>query len=155
MTGAQAEGAEGNSCVIQSSLVCNNDHKFDAWFRNAQAYDEQQGRGVLTCPVCTSAKVAKAIMAPAVSRASSDKVALSIGHPEQRQLREAMKALRQKVTSEADYVGEKFAEEARKIHFKEVDPRGIYGEATRDEVASLVEDGVDFMPLPHLPDEQN
>ena len=64
-------------------------------------------------------------------------------------------ALRKKVTSEADYVGDKFAEEARKIHFKEVDPRGIYGEATRDEVAALVEDGVDFMPLPHVPEEAN
>ena len=74
-------------------------------------------------------------MAPAVSRADSDKVSLSIGHPQHQQLREAMLALRNKVTSEADYVGDKFAEEARKIHFKEVDPRGIYGEATREEVA--------------------
>ena len=60
-----------------------------------------------------------------------------------------------KVTSEADYVGEQFADEARKIHFKEVEPRGIYGEATRDEVAGLIEDGVDFVPLPHIPEDQN
>ena len=66
-----------------------------------------------------------------------------------------MIALRNKVTSEADYVGDKFAEEARKIHFKEVEPRGIYGEATRDEVVGLVEDGVDFMPLPHIPEDHN
>ena len=66
-----------------------------------------------------------------------------------------MLALRNKVTSEADYVGDKFAEEARKIHFKEVDAHGIYGEATREEVAALVEDGVDVMPLPSIPEEHN
>ena len=66
-----------------------------------------------------------------------------------------MQALRNKVTAEADYVGDKFADEARKIHFKEVDARGIYGEATREEVASLIEDGVDFMPLPSVPEEHN
>jgi hypothetical protein len=82
-------------------------------------------------------------------------VALSIGHPQQAQWREMLKALRNKVTAEADYVGDKFAEEARKIDYKEVDPRGIYGEATREEVAGLVEDGVDFMPLPHVPEEHN
>jgi hypothetical protein len=99
--------------------------------------------------------VQKQMMAPAVSRAEAEKVSLSIGHPEHRQLREAMRALRQKVVSEADYVGDKFAEEARKIHFKEVDPRGIYGEATREEAAALLEDGVDFMPLPNIPEEAN
>ena len=94
-------------------------------------------------------------MSPAVSRAGSEKVSLSIGHPQHQQLREAMLALRNKVTSEADYVGDKFAEEARKIHFKEVDARGIYGEATKEEVAALIEDGVDFMPLPTVKEEHN
>jgi hypothetical protein len=141
--------------VINYSLVCANDHKFDAWFRNAEAYEQQHKRGIVTCPVCNSGSVGKALMAPSLSRSGGDKVALSIGHPQHAQLREAMVALRNKVTSEADYVGDKFAEEARKIHFKEVDPRGIYGEATREEVAGLLEDGVDFMPLPTLPEEHN
>jgi hypothetical protein len=141
--------------VIHYSLVCDKSHKFDGWFSNAAAYDAQKLKGLVTCPICLSTAVDKALMSPAVSRASSEKVSLSIGHPQHRQLREAMLALRQKVTSEADYVGDKFAEEARKIHFKEVDPRGIYGEATREEVSALVEDGVDFMPLPNLPEEHN
>jgi hypothetical protein len=141
--------------VIHYALVCENEHKFEAWFRSAEAYDEQHKRGIVTCPVCMSGSVEKALMAPAVSRANSEKVSLSIGHPEHAKLREALKALRQKVMSEADYVGDKFAEEARKIHFKDVEARGIYGEATPDEVASLVEDGVDFMPLPNLPEEHN
>jgi len=141
--------------VIHYALVCENEHKFEAWFRNAEAYDEQHKRGIVSCPVCMSGVVEKALMAPAVSRANSEKVSLSIGHPQHAQLRDALKALRNKVTSEADYVGDKFAEEARKIHFKDVEARGIYGEATQDEVAALVEDGVDFMPLPNLPEENN
>ena len=141
--------------MIHYSLVCESDHKFDAWFRNADAYDQQSARGIVTCPICNSVKVSKGLMAPSVSRANSDKVALSIGHPQQAQLREALLALRNKVTAEADYVGDRFADEARKIHYKEVDPRGIYGEATREEVASLIEDGIDFMLLPNVPEEHN
>ncbi len=141
--------------MIHYSLVCESDHKFDAWFRNADAYDQESARGIVTCPICNSVKVSKGLMAPSVSRANSDKVALSIGHPQQAQLREALLALRNKVTAEADYVGDRFADEARKIHYKEVDPRGIYGEATREEVASLIEDGIDFMPLPNVPEEHN
>lgn len=141
--------------MIQYSLSCENSHRFDAWFRNAAAYDEQVERGIVTCPICSTQAVTKALMAPAVSTKKADKVSLSVGHPEQEQLRAAMKSLRDKVVSEADYVGDKFAEEARKIHENEVEPRGIYGEATREEVTSLVEDGVDFMPLPNLPEEHN
>ena len=141
--------------MIHYSLICDRSHKFDGWFASAGAYDAQHARGLVTCPICLTTEVEKAIMAPAVSRAGSDKVALSMGHPEHAKLREAVLALRNKVTSEADYVGDKFAEEARKIHYKEVDPRGIYGEATREEIASLVEDGVDFLPLPSVKEEHN
>jgi len=141
--------------VITYSLVCENEHKFDAWFRNGQAYQDQHDRGIVTCPICNSSAVEKAMMAPAVSRANSEKVAVSTGHPEHAQLLETMRALRTKMISEADNVGDKFAEEARKIHFKEVEARGIYGEATREEVTALLEDGVDFMPLPSLPEEHN
>ena len=141
--------------MIHYSLLCDKSHKFDGWFANAAAYDAQKARGLVTCPICLTTAVDKAIMSPAVNRAGSEKVSLSIGHPQHQQLREAMQALRNKVTTEADFVGDKFAEEARKIHFKDVEARGIYGEATRDEVASLLEDGVDFMPLPNLPDEHN
>ena len=141
--------------MIIYSLICDNSHKFDAWFRSAEAYDEQHERGIVTCPMCNSVKVEKALMAPAVSRMNSDKVSLSTGHPMQSEIREMLRTMRKKVTSEADYVGDKFAEEARKIHFKEAEARGIYGEATRDEVAELIDDGVDFLPLPHIPEEAN
>jgi hypothetical protein len=141
--------------VITYSLTCANAHTFDAWFRNAAAYDEQHRKGIVTCPVCMSAEVEKAPMAPAVARGGPEKVALSAGHPQHAELMTMMRALRRKVVSEADYVGDRFAEEARRIHFREADPRGIYGEATREEVAGLVEDGIDFLPLPTFPDEHN
>jgi hypothetical protein len=141
--------------VIQYSLVCENGHQFDAWFKSAAAYDAQHAGNVVTCPLCDSHVVDKALMAPAVSRANSEKVSLSAGHPEQAKIREMLKKVRQKVETEADYVGDKFAEEARKIHYGEVDQRGIYGEASREEVTGLLEEGVEFMPLPTLPDERN
>ena len=160
--------------MIQYALVCENTHQFEAWFRSASAYDEQIKIGVVTCPVCATSKVNKALMAPAVGRKGNSQsapsgadmdggsnkgentsVSLSAGHPEQKQLQKAIRELREKITAEADYVGDKFASEARKIHNEKVEPRGIYGEATAEETASLIEEGVEFMPLPALPEEQN
>ncbi|GHA26802.1 hypothetical protein GCM10007989_23270 [Devosia pacifica] len=140
--------------MIQYALVCENAHRFDAWFGNAEAYEAQHARKLVTCPVCDSAHVEKALMAPAV-RTQKEKVAVSAGHPEHQKIREALRALRRKVETEADYVGERFAEEARKIHYGEADQRGIYGEASRDEVTGLLEDGIEIMPLPVLPDDHN
>jgi hypothetical protein len=139
--------------VIQYSLHCAKGHSFDAWFRNAQAFDDQKARGIVACAVCGDGAVEKAPMAPAVARTDQGKVSLSSAHPDAARFREMLRAYRQKVTSEADYVGDKFAEEARKIHFEEADQRGIYGEATRDEIAGLLDDGVDFLPLPDIADD--
>ena len=141
--------------MIQYSLHCANAHDFDAWFKNAAAFDEQQARGIVQCPVCASNAVSKALMAPAVARSGSEKMSLSSGHPDVAKFRELLRAYRQKVVSEADYVGDKFAEEARRIHFEEVEAHGIYGEATRDEVIALAEEGIEFAPLPDLPEESN
>jgi hypothetical protein len=141
--------------VIQYSLHCGNDHSFDAWFKNAAAFDEQQVRGMVTCAICGTPEVSKAPMAPAVARSGSEKMSLSAGQPDTAKVRELLRAYRHKVVSEADYVGDKFAEEARKIHFEEVEARGIYGEATRDEVVALAEEGIEFAPLPDLPEEHN
>jgi hypothetical protein len=141
--------------VIQYLLQCSNGHQFDAWFRNAAAFDEQQARGIVTCAICGDGTVEKALMAPALSRTEERQAAPGRGPLDAAKFREMLRQYRQKVTSEADYVGDKFAEEARKIHFEEVEARGIYGEATRDEVVALVEDGIDFLPLPGLPEEHN
>ncbi|MHA6688903.1 DUF1178 family protein [Devosia sp. A449] len=139
--------------MIQYSLHCAQGHQFDAWFKNAAAFDEQQARGIVTCAVCGDGSIEKALMAPAVARLDTQKLALSPTPAEAAKFREMLRAYRQQVTSQADYVGDNFAEEARKIHFEEVEARGIYGEATRDEVAGLLDDGIDFLPLPDVADD--
>jgi len=141
--------------LIRFSLNCEHGHEFDAWFRSNDDYETQKKRGFVECPECGSAKVGKALMAPAVSTGrKKEKIALAMGEA-QRQAMTQLKALSEKMRENADYVGDKFAEEARKIHFGEVDPRGIYGEATPDEARGLIDDGVEFLPIPVFPDDQN
>ncbi len=141
--------------MIRFSLVCEHDHDFEAWFRSNDDFETQAKRGFVECPSCGSNKVGKALMAPAVSTGrKKEKMALAMGQA-QREAMAQLKALSEKMRANADYVGDKFAEEARKIHFGETDPRGIYGEATAEEARSLAEDGVDFMPIPVFPDDRN
>lgn len=141
--------------MIRFSLRCEHDHEFDGWFRDSADYDTQRKRGLVSCPACNSGKVEKALMAPSVSTARrKEKVALAVGE-EQRKLMGKLREMTKKVRENADYVGDRFAEEARKIHFGETEARGIYGEATPDEAKGLIEDGVDFMPLPEFPEDRN
>lgn len=141
--------------MIRFSLHCEHDHEFEAWFRSNDDFETQKKRGFVECPQCGSHKVGKALMAPAVSTGrKKEKIALAMGEA-QKQAMAQLKALSEKMRENADYVGGKFAEEARKIHFGEADARGIYGEATPEEAKSLVEDGVEFMPIPVFPDDRN
>lgn len=141
--------------MIRFSLSCPDGHAFDGWFRDGEDFSAQKGRGLVACPVCGSAEVDKALMAPAISTGRKrETIALAMGE-EQRKALARLKAMAEEAKKNADYVGDKFAEEARKIHFGEVEPRGIYGEATADEARGLVEDGVDFVPLPTFPDDTN
>jgi hypothetical protein len=141
--------------LIRFSLICDHDHEFEAWFRSNDDFDRQKKRGFVDCPTCGSNKVQKALMAPAVSTGRKrEKIALAMNDMQKKAMAE-MKALSEKIRENADYVGDKFAEEARKIHFGEADARGIYGEATLDEAKSLAEDGVGFMPIPVFPEDRN
>jgi hypothetical protein len=141
--------------MISFSLICDQSHEFQGWFRSGDDFDKQQKRGLVDCPHCGSHKIEKALMAPSVSTGrKKEKMALAMGE-DQRKVMEQFKELAQKVRENADYVGDKFAEEARKIHFGETEARGIYGEATSEEVRDLAEDGVGFMPLPVFPEDRN
>lgn len=141
--------------MIRFSLACDGGHAFEGWFRSNDDFDKQKKRGLIDCPDCGSHKVDKALMAPAVSTAKKrEKIALAMS-AEQKRIMSEMKALSEKMRENAENVGAKFAEEARKIHFGETEARGIYGEATPDEAQSLVEDGVPFMPIPVFPDDRN
>jgi len=130
--------------VIVYNLRCRNSHEFEGWFASSAAFDEQSRSGKLSCPVCESRKVEKAIMAPAVSGAKKS----TVNDSEATKMRQFMTGLRKYVQDNADYVGRKFPEEARRIHYGEVEHRHIYGEASLEEAKELIEEGVDVAPLP-------
>jgi hypothetical protein len=141
--------------MIRFALVCSDAHEFEGWFRDNADFDKQQKHNMVSCPVCETQSVGKAIMAPAVSTSrDQEKVTLAMGDDQRRMMSE-MRALTQKMKAGADYVGDKFAHEARKIHDGDADVRGIYGEATNEEARALIEDGIDFMPLPSFPEDHN
>ena len=158
--------------MIRYSLVCDHGHEFESWFANSGAYDRQVKRKLVTCPHCGSAKVEKTIMAPRLARkdkSTSMPVPMeaappapaeaanpvAIISPQEREFRAKLKELRDHLTSNADNVGKKFPEEARKMHYGETEHRSIYGEATPQDAAALHEEGIEFHPLPVLPDERN
>src|SRR6201993_5211096 len=174
--------------MIRYALNCDQGHNFESWFANSSAFDKQAKRGLVTCPICGSAKVEKAIMAPNLA----SNLAGSLGHsgtaeprpptptppaspPPQaaplppnptktpvammssaeRELRHKLKELRDHITKNAHYVGPRFPEEARKIHYGEAEHRSIYGEASPEEAQQLHEEVIEFHPLPILSDDKN
>ncbi len=143
--------------MIRYSLICSAEHAFDGWFRSSADYDAQADHGLLSCPVCGSPEVDKALMAPAVpsreQQAPSEQMML-IGDRET-EIRGMIRKLREEVTRNAEDVGPRFAEVARQMHEGEVEKNSVYGVATPDEVRSLRDDGIEFHPLPRLPDDGN
>lgn len=129
-------------------------HVFEAWFASSADYDDQQARGLVACPLCGSAEIAKAPMAPAVgakgnsSPAAESARGLFTGAPEEvKAMLAAAAALQKTLLAGSESVGDRFAAEARAIHLGESDPRPIHGEATREEAESLLDDGVPIAPL--------
>jgi hypothetical protein len=140
--------------MIRYALACAADHEFEGWFSSSDDYDTQSARGLLTCPMCESREVRKQIMAPALAGAGRREFAA--GEPAMRaMMMEAMGRLRRHVESNFDYVGDRFAHEARAIHEGKAEDRGIYGQATPGEVKSLVADGVPIAPLPPEPPKKS
>jgi hypothetical protein len=135
--------------VIVYSLRCSNSHEFEGWFQSSAAFDEQSADGKLVCPVCDTHKVEKAVMAPAVAGTKKSELAKD----ELKKMRQFASGMRKYVKDNAEYVGPRFPEEARKIHYGETDERHIYGEATPQEAKDLIEEGVDVAPLPPDLDE--
>ncbi len=135
--------------MIKYELKCRKDHVFEAWFYDSATYDKQAAGGKIVCPVCNSRKITKAPMAPRIGKSKGE-----VAAAEAKEVAVAMKALRElrdHVEKNADYVGDKFAEEARKIHYGEADKRNIYGEATKEEARELTEEGIDVAMIPWVP----
>ncbi|MES1990059.1 MAG: DUF1178 family protein [Pseudomonadota bacterium] len=137
--------------MIRYSLVCEHEHEFDGWFSSSAAFNEQVAHGDVSCPQCMSTKVRKGLMAPSVRGTKKSKPRVV---PDASKMVEMMTALRAHVESNFDHVGDQFAEVARRIHYEEETPRGIYGEVTADEARELIEEGVDVAPLPVLTGKQ-
>jgi hypothetical protein len=171
--------------MIRYSLRCERGHAFESWFQSSSAYESQEKRKLVSCPACGSTKVERAIMAPQiVTRKGRDKAvvpAQAADAPateaaqesaqasaqgsaqastpllmaQERELRAKLKELRDHIVKNADNVGEKFPNEARKMHYGDIEHRPIYGEASPDEARALIDEGVEVSPLPVLPDDRN
>jgi len=142
--------------LIRYSLSCENAHEFEGWFSESADFDRQVASGFLTCPVCNSAAISKLLMAPSVSTARKKDEIQTLAMDAARKeaivkLKEAVEAIK----ANAEDVGTKFPEEARKIHYGEADARGIIGKATPDEAQALVEEGIEIAAIPVLPDDIN
>ena len=156
--------------MIRYSLRCDRDHAFESWFQSSAVYDSQVRRKLVTCPACGSAKVEKAIMAPRiVGKKGREKAApapaaetvpavnesTSLMMAQERELRAKLKELRDHIVKNADNVGERFPNDARKMQYGDIEHRPIYGEASPEEARSLIEEGVEVSPLPVLPEDRN
>jgi hypothetical protein len=147
--------------MIRYALICGEGHEFEGWFRDSADCGKQAKSKSIACPFCESTRIEKQIMAPAVSGTKKDaapepeKLRVAAADPRRAAMVEALREMRKTVTENADYVGDKFPEEARKIHYKEAEARGIYGEASPGEAKELAEEGIEFHPLPRLPEDRN
>jgi hypothetical protein len=147
--------------MIRYDLACDKGHGFDGWFRDSAAFDKQAKRRLVTCPICGSVKVVKQLMAPGIPVKANAKAEAPVcmfsgpADPRQQMLLKMMRELRKEVEKNADYVGDRFAEEARRIHYNEAEKRGIFGEATSEDAKSLLEEGIEVHPLQILPEESN
>ncbi len=163
--------------MIRYSLHCDRGHTFESWFQSSSAYESQEKRKLVNCPVCGSARVERAIMAPQIvskkgrggqadipgsdvpAPAQPAEVTAPGSTPllmaQERELRAKLKELRDHIVKNADNVGERFPNEARKMHYGDIEHRPIYGEATPEEARSLIDEGVEVSPLPVLPDDRN
>ncbi len=136
--------------MILFDLKCDGNHVFEAWFKDGKSFDAQVRKGRVLCPACGTSKVSKALMAPRVARTKgADEGGGRIAA--QGVMMKALREMRQEVERNCDYVGDRFATEARKIHLGETDQRNIYGEATSSEAESLEDDGVEFSRIPWAP----
>ncbi|NLH80793.1 MAG: DUF1178 family protein [Phyllobacteriaceae bacterium] len=151
--------------MIHYTLVCDKEHVFEGWFRSSADFEAQAADGLVSCPVCGSTVVTRGLMAPSVQSArvreeredgaKRQTRTMMLPDPAQKMMLEALREIRKKVTENATYVGDRFAEEARKMHYGEVEHQGIWGEATSEEADSLSEEGIEFQPLPGLPEDRN
>lgn len=139
--------------MIQFTLKCANDHRFVSWFQSGPAFDKLHAAGMVSCAICGSTEVSKAMMAPRVSTAEAPDAqpAKTLLSEPASAAEQALAEMRKFVEEKSDYVGKDFATEARAIHDGDAPARPIWGEAGKEDAKKLVEDGVPVAPLPFTP----
>lgn len=140
--------------MILYQLKCAADHGFEAWFRNGETFDRQAAAGTVLCPVCGDSKVSKAPMAPRIAKSvprSEEPAPAPVPAAAQGEVIAKLRELRRMIEANAENVGERFAEEARRIHYGETEARAIYGDTTPDEADALTDEGVPFTRIPWVP----
>ena len=156
--------------MIRYNLRCKQGHSFESWFQSSSAYESQEKRRLVRCPACGSTEVERAIMAPQiVSKKGREKPQATPAAPaaetpaepaslmmaKEAELRAKLRELRDHVVKNADNVGDRFPNEARKMHYGEIEHRPIYGQASNEEARALIEEGVEVSPLPVSPEDRN
>lgn len=144
--------------MINYTLKCDAGHSFDSWFASAAAFDGLARAGQLSCVHCGSTKVSKAIMTPRVAKGRSTAPEGAASGPAlsapANEAERALAALRRKIEANSDYVGDRFAKEARAMHAGDTPQRAIHGEARLDQARELIAEGVPLMPLPFRPKQK-
>ncbi|UFX45023.1 DUF1178 family protein [Bradyrhizobium sp. 41S5] len=156
--------------MIRYTLRCERGHQFESWFQSSSAYESQERRHLIDCPSCGSDKIERAIMAPQIVSKKGREPAqpvpaapveatpaesTSLMMAQERELRSKLKELRDHIVKNADNVGDRFPNEARKMHYGDIEHRPIYGEASPEEARALIDEGVEVSPLPTLPEDRN
>ena len=156
--------------MIRYTLRCERGHQFESWFQSSAAYESQERRHLIDCPSCGSSKIERAIMAPQIVSKKGREPArqapaapveatpnesTSLMMAQERELRSKLKELRDHIVKNADNVGDRFPNEARKMHYGDIEHRPIYGEASPEEARALIDEGVEVSPLPTLPEDRN
>lgn len=139
--------------MIRFSLHCDKEHEFEGWFSSSKDFDAQSERGLVECPVCGSRQIGKSLMAPAVAVSKEMPARPLAMDPEKREMMRKLRDIVKTVKQNSEDVGDRFADEARKIHHGESEARGIIGKASSDDAKSLIDEGIDIAPLPDFPED--
>ncbi len=141
--------------MIRYDLVCENEHLFESWFKDSKSYQKQLDANEIVCPVCDSCNISKSLMAPGIPKKTNTKNGNVIANSSSKSINDAIRKIRDEIKKNSEYVGDQFPEEARKIHYNEAEMRSIYGKASKKEITELVDEGIDIIQIPEIPDDKN
>ena len=141
--------------MIRYDLFCENEHFFESWFKDSKSYQKQLEANEIACPKCNNSNISKSLMAPGIPKKTNTKNGNVIANNSTKSINDAIRKIREEIKKNSEYVGDQFPEEARKIHYNEAEMRSIYGKASKTEITELVDEGIDIIQIPEIPDDKN